>query len=275
MNWIAAASEAARQRDRGFVSSPFAAEVARLAAVEGAQRRAAFLREMLGELIDRNRPAIAGLSLPETVKQLIAKEYARIEKMIATAPDDRFDLGLHSLRCDFRIVSFNRVPTGIEHIEVGGVPRSLIWKGGARQAVRLLALFARARGVAPFYVGHLAHGIPPHAFLLVYNERSQAEWQRNVALCLQMNPHIRGFIATSWFYDPQLASVSPHLNFLRAGSLANGAVLVRAGSTEGSIKYALARSPERQKLYDEGKYMPTSHAVIWTREAMLKWAELA
>jgi hypothetical protein len=275
VSWVAAASDAARQRDRGFVASRFAAEVARIDAADGAARRAAFLRETLRGLIEINRPAIDGLSLPPSVKQLIAKEYARIEKLIATAPDDRFDLGLHSLRCDFRIVAFNRIPTGIEHIEVGGVPRSLVWKGGLGQAARLLALFARAGGAAPFYVGHLAHGIPPRAFLLVYNERSQAEWQRNVALCLQMNPHIRGFIATSWFYDPQLASVSPHLDFLRAGSLAHGAVLIRAGATEGSTKYALARSPERQKLYDEGKYVPTSHAVIWTREAMMKWAGLA
>ena len=275
MSWVAAAADAARQRDRGFVASPFAAEVARVEAAEGPERRAAFLREALHGLIEINRPAIDGLSLPESVRRLIAKEYARIDTMIATAPDDRFDLGLHSLRCDFRIVAFNRIPTGIEHIEIGGVPRSLVWKGGVGQAARLLALFARAGGTAPFYVGHLAHGIPPRAFLLVYNERSQAEWQRNVALCLQMNPHVRGFIATSWFYDPQLASVSPHLSFLRAGSLAHGAVLVRAGSTEGSIKYALARSPERQKLYDEGKYVPTSHAVIWTRDAMLKWAGLA
>ena len=273
--WRTAAAAAAATRDREFAASRFAAEVARVEQTEGPARRAEFLRAMLAALLELHRPHIATLRLPDTVKALIGKEYARIERLIASAPDRRFDLGLHSLRCDFRIVAFNRIPAGVEHFEVGGVPRSLLWKGGGAQAAPLLALFARAGGVKPFYVGHLAHGIPPRAFLLVYNERAQAEWQRNVAASLQMNPHIRGFIASGWFYDPQLASVSPHLAFLGEGSVAHGAVLARVGPTEGAIKYALTRSPERQRLYDGGKYLPTSHAVIWTREAMLKWAGLA
>ena len=273
--WRTAAAAAAATRDREFSASRFAAEVARVEQTEGPARRAEFLRAMLAALLELHRPHIATLRLPDTVKALIGKEYARIERLIASAPDRRFDLGLHSLRCDFRIVAFNRIPAGVEHFEVGGVPRSLLWKGGGAQAAPLLALFARAGGVKPFYVGHLAHGIPPRAFLLVYNERAQAEWQRNVAASLQMNPHIRGFIASGWFYDPQLAAVSPHLAFLGEGSVAHGAVLARVGPTEGAIKYALTRSPERQRLYDGGKYLPTSHAVIWTREAMLKWAGLA
>jgi len=273
--WRAAATAAAATRDQEFSTSRFAAEVARIEQSEGPARRAEFLRAMLAALLDTHRPRIAALRLPDAVKALIGNEYARIERQIASAPERRFDLRLHSLRCDFRIVAFNRIPAGVEHFEVGGVPRSLLWKGGGAQAAPLLALFARAGGVKPFYVGHLAHGIPPRAFLLVYNERSLAEWQRNVAASLQMNPHIRGFIASGWFYDPQLASVSPHLAFIREGSMAHGAVLARVGPTEGAIKYALARSPERQRLYDGGEYLPTSHAVIWTREAMLKWAGLA
>jgi hypothetical protein len=275
VNLLEAASQAARLRDAGFLASPFAAEVARIDAAEGPDRRAALLRETLRALIEINRPAIAGLSLPETVKQLVGKEYERIEHAIASAPDDRFDLARHGCRCDFRIVAFNRIPVGVEHIEVGGVPRNLLWKDGPGQTARLLALFARAGGVKPFYVGHLAHGIPPRAFLLVYNHRALESWHRNVAACLQMNPHIRGFIATGWFYDPQLARVSPHMAFLRSGSLAHGAVSACMGPTEGALKNALVRSPKRQRLYDEGKYVPSGHAVIWTREAMLQWAGLA
>jgi len=56
--------------------------------------------------------------------------------------------------------------------------------------------------------------------------------------------------------------------------LAHGAVLAHVGPTEGAIRYALAHAPDRRRLYDEGKYVPTSHAVIWTRDAMLKWAGL-
>ena len=273
-SWIEAATEASRQRDRGFLASPFAAEAARIESAAGPEQRAAFLRSTLRALMDIHRPEIAGLRLPSTVRGLIEKEYSRIDRKLANAPDSDFDLRIHSVRCDFRIVGFGRTPVGVEHIEVGGVPRSLLWKGGARQAVRLASLFLRAGGPTPFYVGHLTHGIKPHAFLLAYNEKTQEFWHRNVAECLQMNPHIRGFLATSWLYDPQLARVSPHLGFLREGSLAHGAVLAHVGPTEGAIKYALAHAPDRQRLYDSGKYVPTSHAVIWSRDAMLAWAGL-
>jgi hypothetical protein len=272
--WIEAATLASKQRDRGFLASPFMAEAARIELAEGPARRAAFLRDALRALIDSHRPRIAGLRLPPTVKGLIEKEYARIERALERAPDDHFDLRHHSMRCDFRIVGFGRTPLGVEHMEVGGVPRSLLWKGGLGQVARLARLFVQAGGPKPFYVGHLTHGIKPHAFLLAYNEKTQEFWHRNVAECLQMNPHIRGFLATSWLYDPQLAQVSPHLAFLRTGSLAHGAVLAHVGPTEGAIRYALAHSPERQRLYDEGKYVPKSHAVIWTRDAMLDWAGL-
>jgi hypothetical protein len=274
VSWLDAATHASQQRDRGFLASPFMAEVRRLEAAEGPAQRAAFLRDTLRALIERHQPRIAALRLPPTVKTLIEKEYARIVRNLAKADDSVFDLGHHSLRCDFRIVGFGRTPVGVEHIEVGGVPRSLLWKGGLAQAIRVGNLFLRAGGPTPFYVGHLTHGIKPHAFLLAYNTKTQEFWHRNVAECLQMNPHIRGFLATSWLYDPQLAHVSPHLAFLREGSLAHGAVLAHVGPTEGAVRYALAHAPDRRRLYDEGKYVPTSHAVIWTRDAMLTWAGL-
>ena len=261
-------------RDRGFAASPFALEVARLEGAEGPERRAEFLRGVLAALVVQHRPRIEDLQLPGSVKRLIEREYVRIERNLAKAPGHEFDLRVHSMRCDFRIVAFGRIPMGVEHIEVGGVPRSLVWKGGGRQALQMLTLLARAGGATPFYVGHLTHGIKPHAFLMAYSPDTQAAWQRNVAACLQINRHIRGFLATSWLYDPQLSRVSPHLAFLREGSLAHGAILAHVGPTEGAIKYALARSPERQRLYDAGEYVPTSHAVVWTREAMLAWAGL-
>jgi hypothetical protein len=273
-SWTPAAATASALRDRGFVKSPFAQEVARLERAEGPDRRAAFLRGVLAALVLQHRPRIEGLRLPASVKRLIEREYVRIEKNLAKAPDDVFDLRIHSMRCDFRIVAFGRLPMGVEHIEVGGVPRSLVWKGGGRQALRMLTLLARAGGARPFYVGHLTHGIKPHTFLMAYSLAAQEAWQRNVAACLHMNPHIRGFLATSWLYDPQLSRVSPYLAFLREGSLAHGAMLAHVGPTEGSIKYALARSPERQRLYDAGEYVPTSYAVVWTRQAMLEWAGL-
>ncbi len=271
-HWIEAAGAAAALRDRQFHESAFAAEAARVAAAGGPAQRARFLRDVLAALVETHRPRIAGLNLPDSVKRLIEREYARIDKNLVKGSDDSFDLQHHTMRCDFRIVAFGRVPVGVEHIELGGVPRSLLWKGGARQALQVAGAVLQAGGAAPFYSAHLTHGVKPWAFLMAYNADTLAVWQRNVAECLRMNPGVRGLIASSWWYDPQIRTVAPHLAFLTEGSLAHGAILARTGPTEGSKKNALAHSPERQALHAAGRYDPTSYSVIWTRDALISWA---
>jgi hypothetical protein len=271
-SWTELAARAAEQRDRDFVASPFALEAARVAREQGVAGRAELLRRVMKALIDRGRPRIATLNLPDTVKALIAKEYRRIELDLSKATDEHYDLAHHTTRCDFRIAGFGRIPVGLHHIEVGGVPRRLLFSGGGAQIWRAASLLAGAGGWAPFYVSHFTHGIKPWAFLMAYTPDALATWHRNAAECLRMNPRIRGLLATSWWYDPQLTRVAPHLSFLREGSLEHGAILLRAGSSAGARAYAVANSPERRRLYEAGEYLPVSYAVAWTRDALLKWA---
>jgi hypothetical protein len=270
--WVAIAEEVAAKRDQDFVASPLTTEATRLENQQGAAARAEFLRTVLRALVEKGRPRIETLNLPEPVKVCIEREYLRIERDLASAGDDHYDLGSHSVRCDFRIAGFGRIPVGINHIEIGGVPRRLLWSGGIGQAARAAGVFTRVGGWKPFYVAHFAHGIKPRAFLLVYTREAQEQWHRNVAACLRMNKHVRGLLATSWWYDPQLARIAPHLAFLREGSLAHGAVLLRAGSSEGSHTAALANSPDRKQKYERGEYTPVSYAVVWSRHALLSWA---
>jgi len=272
-SWITAAARAAEGRDRDFVSSPFAAEVARVQRDQGVAGRAAFLRGVLRVLAERGRPGIATLVVPDAVKVLIEREYQRIEKDFETASDEHYDLGRHDMRCDFRIVGFGRLPMGTGDIEVGGVPRHLLWSGGAAQAWWTAALLTRAGGREPFYVAHFTHRIGRATFVRAFNLETLAQSHLNVAGCMRMNPHIRGFLATSWWYDPQLARVAPHLNFLREGSLSHGAVLLRSGATAGARKLALTRSKTRQQAFDAGEYVPTNYSVVWPRETLIAWAD--
>jgi hypothetical protein len=271
-SWLERAAQASAGRDRDFVASAFAAEAARIGREEGAESRAAFLRATLSGLVERGWPRIATQRLPDVVKALIAREFRRIEKDLNKAGEAHYDLASHSLRCDFRIAGFGRIPAGVEHIELGGLPRRLLWSGGVAQCARAATFFARAGGWAPFYTAHFSHGIKPHTFLLVYTPETLAAWHRNVAECLRLNPEIRGLQSTSWWYDPQLARIAPHLTFLREGALAHGATLLRSGSTDGARSFAIANSPERKRLYEAGEYIPVSYAVVWTREALLRWA---
>jgi hypothetical protein len=272
-DWVAAASRAASRRDRDLEASAFAAEAARRERTDGAAARAAFVRATLAALVAEHEPRISAQHVPDTVKRLIQREYARIDKGLTSAPDADYDLARHSMRSDFRIVAFGRIPMGVEHIEMGGVPRSLLWKGGAAQSLRVARALLAAGGAAPFYSAHLTHGIKPWAFLMAYTAHAQAAWHRNVAECLRMNPRVRGLIASSWLYDPALVRVAPHLVFLREGSLAHGAILATRGPTEGSRAFAVANSPERAKLVESGAYRPASFSVIFTRDALLRWAD--
>jgi hypothetical protein len=254
-------------------SSPFFAESKRIESSAGVAARADFLRGVLARLIDAGRPRIERTRYPPAVHQRTHAEFDRIERQLVRAAHDHLDLESQSLRCDFRIAGFGRIPIGVEHLELGGVPRRLAWSGGLAQSGRVLTAFVRAGGWKPYYVAHLATGIKPWAFLMAYNPETQISWQRVAADCLRLNPHVRGVLATSWWYDPRVAEVAPHLAFLRANSLAHGAVSLRAGEHDNARKHALANSPERQALHSAGKYVPENYGMLWTRKALLDWAD--
>jgi hypothetical protein len=144
--------------------------------------------------------------------------------------------------------------------------------GGLSQARCLGRLLASVGGHAPFYVSHFTHTINPLAFLLLSSPERVVESLRSVGECLRLNPHIRGLLATSWWYDPQMEQVAPHLAFLRQTGVAHGALVLRVGRTAGALKMALANSPHRQRLYDAGRYVPQNYALVWSRQSLVDLA---
>jgi hypothetical protein len=76
----------------------------------------------------------------------------------------------------------------------------------------------------------------------------------------------------SWFYDPALDEISPRLGYLRKTPIAGGAFFIQGDATEEDKRNALSTSSTRQKLYDEGKYIPRSHMLIWGKNDQINWA---
>jgi hypothetical protein len=91
-----------------------------------------------------------------------------------------------------------------------------------------------------------------------------------IAQMLELNPQIKGLFGGSWFYDPQLTAISPRLAYLQNLPLEHGASIFRTGNEKSND--AIATSPTRRKLFDEGKYIPQSYLLIWPRKALIKWA---
>jgi len=88
---------------------------------------------------------------------------------------------------------------------------------------------------------------------------------------LELNPDVKGVAGVSWFYDPQVALISPHLAYLLTPTH-YGAFLARMGSDRHHIENAIVRSSVRRRLYEEGRYLPTCYLLAWPRRALIAWA---
>ena len=73
---------------------------------------------------------------------------------------------------------------------------------------------------------------------------------RQCARLLRSRPQPLGLAATAWFYDPQLADVSPRLCYCRERLLERGAIMMRVGTSDFDIASATARSSTRRTLYE-------------------------
>jgi hypothetical protein len=92
-----------------------------------------------------------------------------------------------------------------------------------------------------------------------------------MAEMLALNPQVRGIAGVSWFYDPCVAIISPHLAYIQT-PINHGAFLAKMGSDAHHVANATIRSSVRQKLYREGKYLPTCYLLAWPRNALIEWA---
>ena len=167
---------------------------------------------------------------------------------------------------DYRFVTALSVPCGaqVTDLDDGIGPKTAL-------------LLARQLGIGAAVSAYRARWFRVHTesrYLDEFNEPGWTECYREVADLLKLHPHIRGMAATSWFYDPQLSAISPRLAYLPDLPMQYGARRVAHGTTEFDIKSATATSPTRRELYEQGKYTPVCHSILWDRDDMIRWADL-
>lgn len=161
------------------------------------------------------------------------------------------------------------IPCGARVVDLRSVvPRRILVSDGLRRLPKNLKFFLRAGGFRPYCGAHLH--LPA---LSEFNDVGFHKSYLCIAELLHRDPALKGMVGMSWFYDPNLEEISPHLAFLRHKPLANGARLFRMGSFAESRRDALANSIRRTKLFNEGRYVPTQFALVWLRGDLLRWAE--
>jgi hypothetical protein len=127
------------------------------------------------------------------------------------------------------------------------------------------------RGVMPVYAMHT--DLNDAELLREFCPDGWIRFYRRVASLLEKQAEVKGIFGTSWFFDPKLESISPHLTYLRTIVTNNGGAVFYGGSSCQAVKDATLKSRTRRRLYEEKKYLPASYTVIWPRRKLISWAK--
>jgi hypothetical protein len=238
--------------ERGLVTNNFAVE--RLCLLHAA-------REHL--------PRLEMLPVTDSVKQLFLREFA-----FFAAPSPRDLPMLDSTKTWFsawcRLAFLKRFPAGEYHWEESGFPRSWLAQMPARDAPRVLAYLAlEMKGFRPCVETHLNPRRPNRFFLI---ERETYRSYYRLARSIEKQPRIRGIANFSWLYDSSTIDHMPHLSWLIRLFTHNGGVSTSLGQLEGDPD-TFGANKRLTELYQEGSWRPQMGCVLWSRDAMIRWAD--
>jgi hypothetical protein len=202
-------------------------------------------------------------ALPPRLRHHHLRHLARIAEQAAPCRLDadsyRKDLGLATLRL---------FAAGNQVVDLrSGVPRSVLLRGSWWQAPAKLLAMLRLGGFKPYAQIHM-HPLCRKPF----DAETRAETYRSCAELLAWRRDSLGLLAGSWFYDPALAAVSPHLAYLHQVPKAGGAQFFFAADRGGFVEWALSSSATRRAAHAAGRYQPRSYLLVWGRQALTRWA---
>lgn len=212
---------------------------------------------------------LATLRLPPTVHNNIENAFRRIAGDFMSNPPAFYRVENDLFLKDIGLCLFKLLPGGMRLFERrSGIPRSILLKKDLSQFLNGTAFFLfKTGGFRPFFEAHT-----DPRFLEDFNPEGYTRFCTTIAETLVLNPEIKGLFSGSWFYDPALEKISPHLSYLREIPQKNGAKIFYSGPDHGALSNALAKSKTRRRLYEEGKYLPVSYYMVWPRNDLIKWA---
>lgn len=239
--------------------SALSADAAQSAAVE---------RYLLLLAVARYSDRLAQAHMSESVLRCLAEDL----RFVATpfGPDAAHLLApLDGFTAMAKVVTLRRFPAGQLHFELSGIPLSwLLHLGPTRLTKVLIFLAGHGRGRRPFFFHHVAWRRKNRLFL---SEIEQNRSYFRMAQSLALHPEVKGILTESWLHSPETFRISPHLAWLNRPFLNHGGLVVEIG-TASEASGVFTGSRERKRLYDEGKFRPTTAMAIWPRAAVLDWA---
>ena len=235
----------------------------------GAAGRAAFAAALVADLALRRALLLTASGLPESVLALYPATYRRLAGYLSTADLSAYWFGNDSFQKDLCIASGFSVPCGPVDVDLVAA----ISRGSALKAMAL-------RGALSNGWAALRSGGPPwyrlHVDSRSLDDFNEAGWDRcylRIAEMLIRDPRVKGVVGTTWFFDPQIVTISPRLAYLQTRPLRHGAFLLPHGPSAMDTENATSKSETRRRLYQEGRYLPMCYSMIWPRSPLIAWAQ--
>jgi hypothetical protein len=168
-----------------------------------------------------------------------------------------------------KMASLRRFPAGQFDWDISGLPISYLLRVNPRVLPRAIYFAAtKLRGRAPVFFAHLGYRRPSRSL----SEREANKSYYRMAKSLELQPEVKGFVASSWIRSPDTHRVSPHLSWLNRVFLENGGFVAVMGPADPNCG-VLVHSQTRRRLYELGEFKPTIGLVIWPRKEMIAWAK--
>lgn len=203
----------------------------------------------------------------EKVKNNLIIEYNRIIQDIDSNEKGFYDYSNDLFCKDLSIASLRMFPAGLLKAEsCAGIPRSCVLSNGSRDILSWLRLLMKAQGFSPFYEVHL-----DVRYAKDFTPDGWCNALRTVGEMLVINPHIKGITGASWFFDPQIRTISPHLIYLRELIEKNGGRFLFNKTDQHVTELAISKSNTRRVMFESKKYTPSSYFMVWLRSDILEW----
>jgi hypothetical protein len=151
-----------------------------------------------------------------------------------------------------------------------GIPRRWILEARGGSGLRVARYIAtQMGGFRPVWQTHL----PPLAPGVHLTEERYARSHLLIAQAMRLHPRIRGIASSSWYYDPAVGEVSPRLACIGRLLSESGCLCFEIPIDAPMRESALLRSAARRAAFERGEYVPRDFARLWSRDAVLRWAE--
>jgi hypothetical protein len=227
-----------------------------------AVERCLLIRTALGSL-----STLPALQVCESVKVMFCEE---LQSWACLADHEKagFRIGTSRFVDMSQIASLRRFPAGQFDWVRAGLPLSYLLSVTPRalpQALYVTAL--KLRGRAPMFFTHFGYRRLGQGLSELEANRSYYRMARS----MELQPDIKGLVASSWFRSPDTHRVSPHLAWVNTVVVENGGFAAVRGKADVNCG-VFVRSQTRRRLYERGEFTPTIGLVLWPRRAMLQWA---